>query len=344
MNADQTPVLAPRGATELRDRVVSSLAATANSSSGSMGRSINRLADFLACGDIPRCVVRHPVLLEIFLRLRDMPEPTQSQVDRVVEQTISRAYARSRGQQPWWIVLFYPLVVIVVCSIVVGGICWMVVPTFEKMFNEFGLRLPVPTRGLIAISHAVRDPTLYIAILVACVLAVLLLWFVSGNELTTAGKAPATNGPRFRRSWFPSKREVWADWAWHLSLLLRSGKQDTEAITIASESSGKRWLRRGSLVWTDAMRAGRRPFKDVTHFRGEACHLMSLALNSDEPMNARAKLLAYVAELYWDRDQSRTQSKLSWLSPVLVFCIGSLVLFIVIALFMPMVRLITGLS
>lgn len=344
MTADSTPVLAPEEMVDLRDRVVSSLAATAHSSSGAMRRSINRLADFLACGDLPQCVVRHPVLLDIFLRLGDFPEPTQSQVDRIVEQAISQAYARTRGQQPWWMVLFYPLVVIVVCSIVVGGICWLVVPTFEKMFSEFGLMLPVPTKALIAISHAVRDPMLYLVVAVTIVVAAITLWFASGNEWKTARGNTLLSGPRLRRRWFPSRREVWADWAWHLSLLMRFGKQETDAITIASESSGKRWLRKGSVVWTEAMRAGNRPFKDVTHFRGEACHLMSLALNSDEPRNARAKLLAFVAELYWDRDQSRTQLQLSWLSPVLIFCIGLLVWFILVALFMPMVELISGLS
>ena len=330
--------------TELRDRVVSSLAATASSSTGSMRRSINRLADFLARGDIPNCVVNHPVLLEIFLRLGDLPNATQSQIDGVVEQTISRVYRRTRGEQPWWIVLFYPLVVIVVCSIVVGGICWLVVPTFEKMFQEFGITLPTPTLALIAISHAVGNPALYVAILIVSVCAAALLWFLSGNEWRIAGQTATNTGPRFMRGWFPSKRAVWADWAWHLSLLLRFGKQETEAITIAGQASGKRWLRKGSAVWTDAIRAGHQPFKKVTHFHGVACHVMSLALDADEPTDARAKLLAFVAELYWDRDQSRTQWKLSWLSPIITFLIGLLIWFILLALFMPMVSLISGLS
>jgi type II secretory pathway component PulF len=344
MTVDHPRPISSQEMTQLRDRVVSSLAATANTLTGSMKRNVNRLADHLAYGEVPNCVVRHPVLLEVFVRLRDLPTPTQNQIDGVVSQTIARTYSRTRAFQPWWMILFYPLFVMGTCFVVMGGICWLIVPTFEAMFEEFGLILPAPTRALIWLSHAIRNPWLPVGLILFVILLTAMVWLISGNETSLSKRADRARGPRFRAGWFPSKRATWADWAWHLSLLIRFGKPEAEAIEIAGTASGRRWLRSGSGAWASAIKQGHRPFKDVTHFRRTPCHLMSLALNSDASIDARAKMLAFVSELYWDRDQGRTRWQLSWLSPVLIFLVGFIVWFTLTALFMPLVSLISGLS
>lgn len=51
--------------------------------------------------------------------------------------------------------LIYPVIVVTVAIAILTFIMIMIVPTFEKMFDEFGLTLPAPTQLLIAMSNYV---------------------------------------------------------------------------------------------------------------------------------------------------------------------------------------------
>jgi len=51
--------------------------------------------------------------------------------------------------------MIYPVIVIIVATLILFGIMVYIVPTFEEMFVDFDLPLPAATKLLIAISHAV---------------------------------------------------------------------------------------------------------------------------------------------------------------------------------------------
>ncbi len=52
--------------------------------------------------------------------------------------------------------MVYPAIVLAVAVLVVGVLIAFVVPTFEKMFKDFGGALPAPTQFLIDVSHGFR--------------------------------------------------------------------------------------------------------------------------------------------------------------------------------------------
>ncbi|SMP76797.1 type IV pilus assembly protein PilC [Neorhodopirellula lusitana] len=51
--------------------------------------------------------------------------------------------------------LIYPVIVVLVAALILTFIMIFIVPTFEKMFDDFGLTLPAPTQLLIAMSNYV---------------------------------------------------------------------------------------------------------------------------------------------------------------------------------------------
>ncbi|MEM1070058.1 MAG: type II secretion system F family protein, partial [Planctomycetota bacterium] len=53
--------------------------------------------------------------------------------------------------------LIYPIVVVLVATLILTFIMIFIVPTFETMFEEFGLTLPAPTLLLIAMSNYIAD-------------------------------------------------------------------------------------------------------------------------------------------------------------------------------------------
>ena len=51
--------------------------------------------------------------------------------------------------------MIYPVIVVIVATLILTGIMIFIVPTFEEMFIDFELPLPAATKLLIAISHAI---------------------------------------------------------------------------------------------------------------------------------------------------------------------------------------------
>lgn len=327
-----------------RDEIVSGLVVASQALTGSIRRRVHRMADYLAYSEDIDRILNQPVLLEIFLSLEQQPTANQKQIDTLVESVIAKTWSRTRSDKPWWTVLLYPLLVLLVCCFVLVGMGFLIVPTFERMFDEFGLTLPFPTLVVIALSHAILSVWFYIGIFAVLGCVGICVWIVSGNVIGWPRSSKTRLPPSFRSAVFRTTQGIWADWAWHLSLLLRSGYELAGSIEIASNASRCRWMQNGGQSWAAGLRDGVDPFKSVTHFRGTPCHLLSMAMQNDVPENVKQEMLGHIAEVYWDRDQSRWRWRLGWVSPVIVVLVGFIVWFFLISLFMPLIELITGLS
>ncbi|QDT09465.1 type II secretion system F family protein [Planctomycetes bacterium K23_9] len=71
--------------------------------------------------------------------------------------------------------LIYPVIVVMVACSILAFIMIFIVPTFEKMFEEFGLKLPVPTQLLIAMSNYIADYWFLLIIMPICFLLMVKL-------------------------------------------------------------------------------------------------------------------------------------------------------------------------
>src|SRR5664279_1472517 len=65
--------------------------------------------------------------------------------------------------------MVYPITIMSIAVVVVGVILVFVIPTFAKMFTEFGGELPAPTRIVIGLSNFI---TRYILVIIAFVMAI----------------------------------------------------------------------------------------------------------------------------------------------------------------------------
>ncbi|OQA02614.1 MAG: Type II secretion system protein F [Planctomycetes bacterium ADurb.Bin401] len=64
----------------------------------------------------------------------------------------------------------YPLIVMIMCSIIVSALVIFVVPVFSKIYGQLGVSLPGPTQLLIVLSNIFRHYWLYLIILVCLLL------------------------------------------------------------------------------------------------------------------------------------------------------------------------------
>jgi hypothetical protein len=370
-----------------RDDVVLALTVTADRLSGSSRRKLRRLADEIAFLKTPEDVLRNPMALEIFLLLagrnaivgawtmnasesssdhrdivmqNDLPAKeldTQVTTEVAVNRVLLTHLPIRAGSQRVVTMLAYPFVILLICGLVLAVFSWQLVPPFKSMYDEFGLSLPLFTKLLFQLADVVQSPLTYLVLITFLLCVAGFAWIQYGPARLMRGPASPVS---FHGSGLRSTRGMWADWAWHVSLLLRAGISKADAIQIAGENCGPVWLRRGSQVWSQRIRDGQNPFRGVTHFRGEACQLLADALTIDQDLKSDssvvtahpgASLLLYqagvlreVAEIYWDRDQQRAMWRLAWISPLALIGIGLIVLFVVASLFAPLIDLISGLS
>jgi hypothetical protein len=347
----------------LKDNVVLALTQAADSLAGLRRRELIRLSDRVAFVDDADVVLRDARLLELFLPLAmAQPELSQSEdrtrqgeVERRVFQVLQRQARQSHAKHERWGVLFYPLVVLLLSTLVFAAISIWIIPVFEQMFFEFGLSLPSPTLLVISISHLFQSIwfwllfaglVMLLAVMLGMRAADNLRWLIWGNV----------------DSWFSSgysTRRSLGDLAWHTAMLLEIGQPVETSVEIAAAASRKATLRRESPNLTRHLgltNPGPNPPQNplaapqehtaTNWYLGVPCHLLAHALNIRQDNNNSEQLatLREVARLYWDREQTKSVWILSWLQPVAVLMISLIVGFVVLALFMPLVSLISGLS
>lgn len=233
--------------------------------------------------------------------------------------------------------LIYPLTIFGICLVLVAIILYAIVPTFTVMFRSFGLSLPPPTMVAISLSEQLREyPVRSLAALVLIVLAVGL--FVRSwrrYALTTRFFGLYTAGNTANVSAMSRFTRTLAD-----MLSLDAGLP--EALQIAGRATQHYYFQTvAESLAADA--AHNRPLKDsqfVHNLPGNVVH----AMHAGPGGLPNVALLEELSLLYSDRARERFDWSSQLVGPIAMLAIGLMVGFLVIALFMPLVQLVTSLT
>jgi hypothetical protein len=220
----------------------------------------------------------------------------------VTEETKSR----------WWLPLVYPFLVTLLAVAVTSFLALLVVPEFEQILSDFGMRLPLITEALIGFSHFLREG--WGALLAAAAVAT-ALWLTAGRWWPSWLRLP---GGRFSQS---------GRFARFAADLLTAEVPQPVALAVAARAVDS---------------------QDRTTAAGQPPRWLSAtvrhALDGNMPAATRVRLLDRIATCH-DLRLAASRSWLSWcLGPVAVFITGFLVFLMVLALFMPLIKLVTDLS
>ena len=266
--------------------------------------------------------------------------------------------------------LVYPVVVVMVAVGILAYIMISIVPQFKKIFDDFGSELPPMTQTLINISNFTVNYWYLIPLLpigfVMIIRAIKLIpygrfgWDLFLLKVIIFGQLVEKNIlSRSTRT---------------LGTLLASGVPILEAINITKETSGNMMFERLFQKTSDAIRDGEAiakplkansfpPFNVVSmlfwtvFFPGIGALLYltkykkpvvdDLVVNMvdvGEESGELDTMLYKVADTYDEEVAVLTESLTSLMEPLLIIFLGGGVGFIVIALFMPLIKLINDLS
>jgi type IV pilus assembly protein PilC len=226
--------------------------------------------------------------------------------------------------------LVYPVLLVVVATIIVSYLVTGVIPKFALLYRDLGVELPTATRILITVTV---DYRLYILGLVGAVfVAAIVVYFWSRSD--EGGEA--FDRLRFR---FPIVGETLlkfqvAQFSRTLATLLTGGTPLVAALSTASEAITSRLVKSTVSQATQMVREG-----ESLHGALASKRVMpDLALDMievGESSGALAPMLTSVAEFYEEEVNLRLAALVSLIEPVILIFMGLLVAFILISLYLP---------
>lgn len=244
------------------------------------------------------------------------------------------AERRQESGQNVQMALLYPLVLLVISVLIVGGLLAYVVPQIVTVYADSGQDLPLLTRGLIALSNfmSVWAPALLVLIVVGAV--ALRRWLARpGPELRFHGLLLRL--PLVRALSRGSNASQFAN---TLAILTSSGVPLVDAMVIAGQVVPNRVLRERIALATRRVQEGgslRSALEEVQDFPPLMVHMVA----SGEASGNLDEMLARVAG-HLERDLSRLVTvMLELLKPMMLLLMGGLVLLIVLAILLPILNL-----
>ncbi len=235
--------------------------------------------------------------------------------------------------------MFYPVAVIVVAVAIVGVLMVFVIPKFKEVFAGLldGASMPGFTLFVLAISDAIKNNILVtMGIVVVCVIAFMM--FIKTKFGRHAFdkfklKMPVL-GPVF------SKLAI-ARFTRTLGTLVSSGVPILQALQIVRETSGNVIIANSINGVYDSVKQGETitaPLESSGVFPPMVISMVDVG----EQTGALPEMLLKIADNYDEEVDNAVAAMTSLLEPIMIIVLGLIVGSIVIAMFLPLVKLIEG--
>jgi len=245
--------------------------------------------------------------------------------------------------------MIYPSVVIGVAFVIVAGIMIFIVPKFTKIFEDFDTELPGLTKMLMNTSNWMGGfllpgqsgfPGVFVMLLMPFILffAVKMIRKSNGGKMfvdTTILKLPVF-GKLLNKSAIARMTRT-------LGTLVRAGVPILDAINITKDTTGNAVFARALQAVHDSVRQGD-SFAEPLRRSKVVDSIVVNMIDVGEETGDLDKMLLKVADNYDDEVDTMVAGLVSLLEPMMVVCLGGIVGFIVVALFLPLVTLIQSVS
>jgi type IV pilus assembly protein PilC len=237
--------------------------------------------------------------------------------------------------------MFYPVAVLIVATGILLILMTKVVPKFEEVFQGMaeGAQLPAFTRLVMGISHSIVDHFVVSVITIAVVVVCFLLFIRTkfGRHVWDKFKLKMpVVGPviskvaisRFTRT---------------LGTLVSSGVPILQALTIVKETAGNVIVSNAVSSVHESVKEGE-TITAPLEASGVFPPMVISMVDVGEQTGALPEMLLKIADNYDEEVETAVESLVSLLEPIMIVILGGIIGFIVIALFLPLITLISKLS
>jgi type IV pilus assembly protein PilC len=226
--------------------------------------------------------------------------------------------------------MIYPTVIMTVAAAAISILLIFVIPTFQKMFGEAGIELPVPTQIVIGLSKFLRTRGYLVAIGVVAGIYSLKRYYASpAGQLNIDRlllKAPVL-GDVLRKSAVSRFTRT-------LGTLISSGVSILEGLEITAKTAGNRVIQdaimesRASIAGGDTIAA---PLKKSQVFPPMVISM----INVGEQTGGLDEMLTKIADFYDEEVDAAVSNLLAMMEPAMIVFLGVVVGGMVIAMYLP---------
>ena len=235
--------------------------------------------------------------------------------------------------------MVYPVAVIGIAGIVIAVILWKVIPTFASMFAGLGAELPLPTRLVIMASQW------FIRLLPFLVIFGILGVVSFRRYYATHGGRRVVDRMILKLPILGSimRKIAVSRFCRTLSTLISSGVPILEALSIVRETANNAVFERMFQRVLESIREGDTIADPLRQSRLVDDMVVNMVEVGEETGDLDT-MLNKVADFYDEEVDNLVKSLISLLEPIMIVFLGITIGGIVISLFLPLIKLLEGLS
>jgi type IV pilus assembly protein PilC len=232
--------------------------------------------------------------------------------------------------------MVYPASIIGVAFLVVVFMLTFVIPTFATMFKDLGADLPLPTKVVLWLSDFVRG---YIFLIIAAVIGMVIgirQYYRTENGRATIDalllKMPIM-GTLIRKV-------AVARFTRTLGTLVQSGVPILDGLRITARTAGNKVVEKAVMQCRAAVAEGKtltEPLRLSGVFPPMVTHMISVG----EQTGALDAMLSKIADFYDDEVDTAVSTLTSLLEPIMIVFLGVVVGGLVVAMYLPIFKLVT---
>jgi len=233
--------------------------------------------------------------------------------------------------------LVYPSVIVTVAIGVVWIILVKVVPTFAKMFSQFGGTLPLPTRIIINVSHFLSGigGLLVLAVIIGLIVGIILF-----RRTEQGKKVIDTILLRLPVIGVLIRKVAVAKFTRTLGTLVGSGVPILDGLDITAKTAGNKVVESAVLVVRQAVTEGKTLAEPLAK-SGVFPPMVTQMIGVGESTGAVDTMLNKIADFYDEEVDQAVSNLTALLEPVIMVFLGATIGYIVVSMYMPIFKLIT---
>ena len=286
---------------------------------------------------LSQAMQRHPKIFDrLFVSMVSAGEAAgilDEVLDRVAYQIEKATQIKRRVKGA----MLYPTMVLVFATLVLTGLLMFLVPVFVKIFGQLGGQLPTLTQYVVDVSDLLRQKYYIIFPVLGA-----LIFGLRKYKKTEAG----------RKKWDQIKLKIpmkigsvvlkvtMARFSRTLSTLIAAGVDIIQALEITGQSSGN-WVIEQALGDVRAKVGEGVPIAQPLVDNPIFPPMVSQMVKIGEETGELEKMLGKVADFYEDEVDAAIQSLTSIVEPLMMILVGLLVGVIVIAMYLPMFKMLS---
>ena len=289
--------------------------------------------------DLSQAFGRHPrVFQRIYVNMVKAGEAS-GQLDIVLTRLAEYQEASAALKGEIKSAMTYPVVSLVMVLGITLFLLVFIIPKFEEMFSTMSVELPVVTKALIATSLFLKNNFIY------WTLAVIAAGFMIFTYCRTEKGAT-------QKDWLVLKIPIFGPlfskvalsrFARTFSTLIQSGVPILGALEIVAETSGNRIVSSAIKLASESVRQGE-PLGIPLSRSGCFPPMVTRMISIGEKTGALESLLQKIADFYDQQVKTSVASLTSLIEPLMIGVMGFLVGGMVLAIFLPIFKMVGALS